>query len=135
MKGKLSYMAPEQVQSSSYDERIDVYALGVVLFEMLSNRLPYDGSSEPTVLRRLLENDPEPWRRAAGLGGPLAPIVRAATHPKPDERIASAAALREKLLPLRDEARARAELCALVAAALASAAPTPEAPTVAEGAR
>src|SRR6202007_24454 len=78
MKGKLSYMAPEQVQSSSYDQRIDVYSLGVVLFEMLSNRLPYHGSSEPTVLRRLMENDPEPWRRANGLGAPLGPIVRLA---------------------------------------------------------
>jgi hypothetical protein len=121
MKGKLSYMAPEQVQSSSYDQRIDVYALGVVLFEMLANRTPYDGSSEPTVLRRLMENDPEPWRRAGGLPAPLGPIVRAATHPNPAERTPSAAELRDALLPLRDEPRARVELCALVAEAIAAA--------------
>ena len=84
MKGKLSYMAPEQVQSSTYDQRIDVYALGVVLFEMLSNRLPYAGSSEPTVLRRLIDNDPEPQRRAAGLPCAARPHQStAATHPEP----------------------------------------------------
>ena len=132
MKGKLSYMAPEQVQSSAYDQRIDVYALGVVLFEMLSNRLPYDGSSEPTVLRRLIENDPEPWRRANGLGAPLGPIVRAATHPNPAERTLSAAELRAALLPLRDEARARGELAALVADAIAAASARDDAPTIAD---
>ncbi|HEY2745595.1 MAG TPA: serine/threonine-protein kinase [Polyangia bacterium] len=133
MKGKLSYMAPEQVQSSTYDQRIDVYALGVVLFEMLANRLPYAGSSEPTVLRRLMENDPEPWRRAAGLSAPLGPIVRAATNPQPKERTPSAAELRDALLPLRDESRARAELSSLVADAIAAAElrDAQEAPTVA----
>jgi hypothetical protein len=134
MKGKLSYMAPEQVQTSTYDQRIDVYALGVVLFEMLSNRLPYHGSSEPTVLRRLLESDPEPWRRSSGLGEPLGPLVRQATHPDPDLRIQSAAALHAQLLPLRDEARGRSELCALVADAIAAAElrDAQEAPTVAD---
>jgi serine/threonine protein kinase len=135
MKGKLSYMAPEQVQTSSYDQRIDVYALGVVLFEMLSNRLPYHGSSEPTVLRRLMENDPEPWRRASGLAAPLGPIVRAATHPNPAERTISAAQLHAVLLPLRDEARARGQLVTLVAEATTFAESREDAPTIAEGAR
>ncbi len=132
MKGKLSYMAPEQVQTSSYDQRIDVYALGVVLFEMLANRLPYHGSSEPTVLRRLMDNDPEPWRRANGLSAPLGPIVRAATHPNPAERTLSAAQLHAALLPLRDEARARDQLCALVAEAIIAAESRDDAPTVAD---
>ncbi|MGZ3440141.1 MAG: serine/threonine-protein kinase [Polyangia bacterium] len=134
MKGKLSYMAPEQVTSSTYDQRIDIYALGVVLFEMLSNRLPYHGSSEPTVLRRLLDSDPEPWRRASGLSAPLGPLVRQATHPDPELRIQSAGALRAQLLPLRDEARGRDELRALVAAVVAAAElrDAQEAPTVAD---
>ena len=132
MKGKLSYMAPEQVQTSTYDQRIDVYALGVVLFEMVSNRLPYHGSSEPTVLRRLMDNDPEPWRRANGLSAPLGPIVRAATHPNPAERTLSAAQLHAALLPLRDEARARDQLCALVTEAITVAESRDEAPTVAQ---
>ena len=135
MKGKLSYMAPEQVQTSTYDQRIDVYALGVVLFEMLANRLPYHGSSEPTVLRRLMDNDPEPWRRANGLSAPLGPIVRAATHPNPAERTLSAAQLHAALVPLRDESKAREQLTALVAEAIATAESHDEAPTVADAAR
>ena len=134
MKGKLSYMAPEQVSTSTYDQRIDVYALGVVLFEMLSNRVPYKGSTEPTILRRLLDNDPEPYRRAAGLAPPLGPLVREATHPDPCARLATAAALHAALLPLRDEARGRAALSALVADCVAVDEPADlhEAPTVAE---
>ena len=111
MKGKLSYMAPEQVQTSTYDQRIDIYALGVVLFEMLANRLPYAGSSEPTVLRRLLENDPEPWRRAAGL-----PAAARPHHPRrdpPESRRATGNGLRAARRPLavaRRGARPRSEL-------------------------
>jgi tRNA A-37 threonylcarbamoyl transferase component Bud32 len=136
MKGKISYMAPEQVQTSAYDQRVDVYALGVVLFEMLANRLPYHGSSEPTVLRRLLENDPEPYRRAGGLAAPLGPIVARATHPIVAERLPTAAALRALLLPLRDEERGRAELRRLVVATVAALeAREQEMPTVAEAMR
>jgi serine/threonine protein kinase len=130
-------MPSEQAAGDMAHPSADIYALGVVLFEMLANRLPYAGSSEPTVLRRLLENDPEPWRRAAGLPAPLGPIIRAATHPNPAERTATAGALHTALLPLRNEARARDELSALVVAALAAAAArdardAQEAPTVAE---
>ena len=134
MKGKLSYMAPEQVQTSTYDQRIDVYALGVVLFEMLANRLPYDGSTEPSVLRHLLDNDPEPWRHARSLCAPLGPLVQQATHPDPAQRIQSAAELHAQLLSLRDEARGRAELCTLVAdsIALSLERETQAAPTIAD---
>jgi tRNA A-37 threonylcarbamoyl transferase component Bud32 len=122
MKGKISYMAPEQVSSSSYDQRVDVYALGVVLFEMLSGRRPYDGSDEPSILRRLLDRDPEPYRRASTLPAPLGPLIRAATDPDSSRRIAAASELRAALLPLRDEGRARAQLSVLVADTLAAGA-------------
>jgi eukaryotic-like serine/threonine-protein kinase len=131
--GTPEYMSPEQLRGQELDGRSDLYALGVVLFEMLSGRMPYQGSSEPTILRRLLDNDPEPYRRAQGLPGPLGPLVRWATDPDPATRASSAAELRARLLPLRDEARGRAERCTLVLDAVAAAGSTPEAPTVAMG--
>ncbi len=53
--GTLGYMAPEQaLQSSEYDRRVDVWALGVVLYEALSGCRPIEGNTGPEILRQLL---------------------------------------------------------------------------------
>jgi serine/threonine protein kinase len=48
--GTVSYMAPEQVEGSRSDQRADIWALGVVLYQMVSGRLPFDGSSMREIL-------------------------------------------------------------------------------------
>ncbi|MBQ6137754.1 MAG: serine/threonine protein kinase, partial [Kiritimatiellae bacterium] len=59
--GTPSYIAPEQaVDSSTVDPRADVYSLGVILFELLSGRRPYDGKTPTDVLRQLLDSSPIP---------------------------------------------------------------------------
>lgn len=59
--GSLHYMAPEQVRglASAIDERTDVYAVGVVLYELLTLQLPFRGDSTDEVARRILEANPE----------------------------------------------------------------------------
>ncbi len=54
LKGKLGYMAPEQLRFQRPDHRTDLYALGVVLFEMLSGRRLYSGGMESDVPQRIL---------------------------------------------------------------------------------
>jgi serine/threonine-protein kinase len=54
LKGKLAYMAPEQVQREPVDRRTDVYAASVVLWELLTNRALYAGDSEASVLEQVL---------------------------------------------------------------------------------
>src|SRR5688572_14363011 len=57
MKGKLSYMAPEQVTSRDIDRRVDVFALGCVLYQVTLGRRPFHGEDALATLYQLLEKD------------------------------------------------------------------------------
>ncbi|MBZ4417276.1 serine/threonine-protein kinase [Myxococcus sp. RHSTA-1-4] len=57
VKGKLAYMPPEQLQLKKLDRRADIYALGVVLYELLTGKRPYAVSSEAGIVNAVL-NDP-----------------------------------------------------------------------------
>jgi CheY-like chemotaxis protein len=56
--GTPSYMAPEQLLGDEIDERIDLYAVGVVLFECLTGRLPFESASAVTLIARMLREEP-----------------------------------------------------------------------------
>ncbi|MGD9904584.1 MAG: protein kinase, partial [Vicinamibacterales bacterium] len=58
--GTLNYMAPEQLHGAPYDARVDVFAFGAVLFEMLTGRRAFDGSSHASVVAAVLHTDPPP---------------------------------------------------------------------------
>src|SRR5688572_7102634 len=56
--GTLPYMAPEQVRGAKADARTDVFAFGAVLYEMLTGRRAFNGSSHPALIAAILEHDP-----------------------------------------------------------------------------
>jgi formylglycine-generating enzyme required for sulfatase activity len=58
--GTVNYMSPEQTSGQEADERSDVWALGVVLFEMLAGKLPFRGPNEAAVLRAIASDNPAP---------------------------------------------------------------------------
>jgi len=60
LKGKMAYMPPEQLQREPLDQRVDVYALGVVLFELLAGSLPFDATSEVSIIQAVMKPDPMP---------------------------------------------------------------------------
>src|SRR5574341_687597 len=59
--GTPAYMSPEQVRGEGVDARSDIYALGIVLYEMLTGRLPFDADTQASILYRQV-NDPPPPR-------------------------------------------------------------------------
>src|SRR6185436_14746074 len=62
VKGKLGYMSPEQLRARPFDRRTDVYALGVVLYEMLAGARPYEAPTEASLLTAILTEDMVPLR-------------------------------------------------------------------------
>jgi serine/threonine-protein kinase len=91
--GTPAYMPPEQVKGEldRVDRRSDVYSLGVTLFEMLTGRLPFAGSSIPAVLRAILDAEPPlPSALCPGLDADLETICLRCLEKEPDARYASA---------------------------------------------
>ncbi|WP_329386561.1 Stk1 family PASTA domain-containing Ser/Thr kinase [Streptomyces sp. NBC_01351] len=101
--GTVSYLAPEQIESGVADTRVDVYACGVVLYEMLTGAKPHTGGTPAQVLYQHLNEDvPPPSAAVPGLAVGLDELVAQATARNPELRPYDAAAL----LGLVREARA-----------------------------
>ncbi len=94
LKGKFSYMAPEQARGEAVDQRTDIYALGVVLWEALTGRRLFTGDSEATILGKVLDPRVEPPSSVmAGLPPELDQICLRCLQPDPDQRYPQAQAL------------------------------------------
>jgi beta-lactam-binding protein with PASTA domain len=91
--GTVAYIAPEQVKSQATDSRTDVYAAGVVLFELLTGRQPHTGDTPLSVAFKHVNSDiPLPSEWVGGIPPALDRLVRAATSRDPQWRPADAAA-------------------------------------------
>jgi serine/threonine protein kinase len=60
LKGKVAYMPPEQLRGEQLDRRVDVFALGVVLYELLAGKRPWEGDSEVALIGRIMTEEPAP---------------------------------------------------------------------------
>ncbi|MEW2132825.1 Stk1 family PASTA domain-containing Ser/Thr kinase [Streptomyces sp. NPDC005435] len=100
--GTVSYLAPEQIERGAADPRVDVYACGVVLYEMLTGAKPHSGDSPAQVIYQHLHEDvPPPSALVPGLAPELDALVAAATARTPAGRPADAAALLGEVLRVR----------------------------------
>ena len=90
--GTAKYLSPEQVAGRPVDGRTDVYALGVVLYEMLCGRPPFTGDTDMAIGIKHSPQAPEPGPVQAGIPRALEAIVLRAMAKAPDDRYASAAA-------------------------------------------
>ena len=99
MVGTAKYVAPEQVEGKAVDARTDIYSLGVVLYEMLCGRPPYEGDSEAAVALARLQREPlRPRQVRPSVPKPLEDVVCRAMAREPAGRYDSAADLRAALL-------------------------------------
>ncbi|MGW5115173.1 Stk1 family PASTA domain-containing Ser/Thr kinase [Streptomyces noursei] len=92
--GTVSYLAPEQMEHGTADARVDVYACGVVLYEMLTGSKPHTGGSAAQILYSHLHDDvTPPSELVPGLAPELDELVAAATARAPEQRPQDAVAL------------------------------------------
>lgn len=100
--GTVSYLAPEQIEHGTSDTRVDVYACGVVLYEMLTGAKPHTADSPAQVLYQHLHEDvPPPSATVPGMAYALDELVTAATARNPEVRPADAVALLGQVLEAR----------------------------------
>lgn len=101
MLGSPFYMAPEQVRNAKQvDARADVWALGVILYELLTAKRPFEGATLGELLIAIVEQTPAPIpARRPDVPRGLDEIVQGCLRRNPDERIASVAALAQALAP------------------------------------
>ncbi len=105
--GTPHYMAPEQIKSMDIDERVDIYALGITLWQFLTGILPYDGPTPMAVLMSAM-NDPLPMPEEpfAKLPRELREAIVAMTAKDPRRRLPNIAAVLAVLKKARDSLRA-----------------------------
>ncbi len=97
--GTVEYMSPEQVRGEETDARSDIYSLGILLYEMLTGRVPFNSTSEYELMRRQIEDAPVPPRsHAPHIPLPVEQAIMRSLAKKRDARYQSANEFRAMLL-------------------------------------
>jgi serine/threonine-protein kinase len=97
VKGKVRYMAPEQVNSEPVDHRADVWAAGMCLYELITGAPPFDELGDVDVVKRLMSSNPVPPLEKLDLPDDVRFVLTKALAPVPATRFESAAAMRRAL--------------------------------------
>jgi eukaryotic-like serine/threonine-protein kinase len=107
--GSLYYMPPEQIREQGVDARADIYSAGVVLYQLLTYALPFEGESTVSTLAKIISDDPPPFRQF-GISCPpeLEAITLKALAKNRDQRYASAEAFAGALAEVQDRLKQQA---------------------------
>ncbi len=101
--GTLQYMAPEQVEGREVDARTDIFAFGVVVYEMATGKKAFEGKSQASLMAKILETDPAPMSALAPMTPPsLDRIVKRCLAKDPDDRWQSARDIEAELKWIAD---------------------------------
>ncbi|MBP1610866.1 MAG: serine/threonine protein kinase, partial [Acidobacteria bacterium] len=97
--GTIAYMSPEQAQGQPADARSDIFAFGLVLYEMLSGRRAFTGNSSFAVMTAIVKEDPSPLKTSPALEN----MVRRCLAKKPSGRYQTISQVRTALEKIADE--------------------------------
>ncbi len=128
--GTAQYLSPEQAQGHAVNARSDLYSIGIILYELLTGRVPFDAESAVTVALKQVSETPIPPRRLNPAVTPeLEAIVLRALAKDPTDRFADA----DEFIAALEAAASRIPSLAVIAAADAVAASLPGAPRATAG--
>ena len=128
--GTVSYMAPEYIRTGKPDPRSDLFAVGVMLYEVLSGRKPFSGETTPTILYKIVNEPPDPidLHALAGISPAIRLVLDRALAKDPDVRFQTAEDLAKALRAAKDPTwQGEVEQATLRITAGAATAPVPEA--------
>jgi serine/threonine protein kinase/tetratricopeptide (TPR) repeat protein len=87
MMGTVAYMSPEQAKGEEIDQRTDIWSLGVMIYEMLTGKLPFKGEHEQSVMYSILNQTPAPLRKVRrDIPEDLEKVIQKALAKNPDDR-------------------------------------------------
>src|SRR5687768_4443704 len=96
--GTLPYMSPEQVEGRDADARSDIFAFGIVLYELIAGTRPFTGNTQANLVASILKEEPRPlFEVQAGTPRGLAAVVRICLEKDPENRWQSARDVRHAL--------------------------------------
>lgn len=99
--GTLEYMAPELLDGSEATVQSDLYAIGVLMYELLSGKMPFEATTDATLITQILTKKPIPIRsRIKELPKKIEEILETLLQKKPEKRFGSASELRQTLANL-----------------------------------
>ena len=103
--GTTRYMSPEQATAQQMDARSDLWSLGVVLYEMLARRAPFEGKTATDVITAIFESDPQPLKeRAPIVPAALQSVVHRSLRKDPAERYQTAEEMLSELRAIKEKA-------------------------------
>ncbi len=132
--GTLAYMAPEQIQSGEIDARSDIFSFGIVLFEMVTGRLPFRGEHEAALVYSIVNEEPEPIERyRPDLSPLLSNIIQRSLEKDPNDRYQSAGDMVIELRRVQKRTTKVSRGLSVEAPAVSTALASPEVPVRKKG--
>ncbi|MCA9919047.1 MAG: protein kinase, partial [Anaerolineales bacterium] len=95
--GTPTYMAPEQARSLNIDHRADIYALGVILYELVTGHTPFSGNTPLEILKKHIDEPLPPIETSTGVSPQVEQVIAKALEKDPDDRFQTAVSLAEAL--------------------------------------